>query len=99
MSKQSERLKDLRFALKLNQSQLGKKLGIKGQSISSAEKGLSNLSNDNLAKLIVEFNVNINWLLTGRGDMFTDDETQEQKIESQVKKVLDKYGLTDIVQE
>ena len=89
MTTQGERLKDIRIALKLNQQQLAERLGIKGQSISSAEKDISKLSNDNLSKLHKDLNVNLNWLFSGNGNMFI---ISDKKAGSEFDKIMESEG-------
>jgi transcriptional regulator with XRE-family HTH domain len=65
-----KRLKQIRESLKLSQQQFAEKLSIKSQSVYKVEKDLNGLSNETLINLIKNYNVNINWLLTGEGEMF-----------------------------
>ena len=64
------RLRLVRELKKLNQAELGNSLGIQYQHVSKYERGESVPTWENLIKLIETYNVNINWLLTGRGKMF-----------------------------
>jgi transcriptional regulator with XRE-family HTH domain len=98
LSIQGERLKDIRFVLRLSQKQMAEKLGIKSQSISKVESDSGNFSIDVYVKLVELFNVNLNWLLAGNGEMFISTEKNEnfdQKVELKVTELLDRYGLTD----
>lgn len=100
MTTQGERLKDLRLVLKLNQQQMASKLGITQSAISAVEKGISgSLSGENLTKLLIEYNVNANWLLAGKGEMFNSQENKnneiDKRIELKVNELLNQYGLTD----
>lgn len=70
MITQGERLKQIRTELRLSQAKLGKSLGISAPSIGKAEKGINRLSNESLTKLLENYNVNINYLLAGKGEMF-----------------------------
>lgn len=65
-----KRLKQIRESLKLSQQQFAEKLSIKSQSVYKVEKDLNGLSNETLINLIKNYNVNVNWLLTGDGQMF-----------------------------
>jgi len=100
LTTQGERLKDLRLVLKLNQQQMASKLGITQSAISAVEKGISgSLSGENLTKLLIEYNVNANWLLAGKGEMFNSQENKnneiDKRIELKVNELLNQYGLTD----
>lgn len=67
----NERLRDLRKALGLTQSELGEKVGIGGAAISKIEKGDRGLTETLLRAICREFNVNEEWLRHGSGEMFT----------------------------
>ena len=72
-----ERLKELRTKLGLTQNEFGEKLGVGGYIIKNIEKNLTKLSLT-MAKLIsYEFNVNIDWLMNGKGNMFKDISQEE----------------------
>jgi transcriptional regulator with XRE-family HTH domain len=100
MTTSGERIKEIRWILKLNQQQMADKLGLTQSAISAVEKNLNGLSNDNLVKLLTEYNINLNWLLGGEGEMFNSSEKEEnldKKVEQKVAEALSKYGLTDII--
>ena len=97
---QGKRLKELREYLRLTQIKLAEKLKISKSAISKVESDLGNFSIEIYVKLVDFYDVNLNWLLAGKGEMFIKNSgTQEEKIETQVKRVLDKYGLTDVVKD
>ncbi len=66
------RLKQVRAALNMQQGAFAGKLGILQQQLSKYECGFNKPSIEFLIKLSKIFNVNIHWLLTGEGSMFTD---------------------------
>ena len=71
----NERVKELRKALHLSQSQFGKKLCVTGPAISRIEKG-DRAVTDQMAKAICnEFRVNQEWLIHGAGEMFQEFPT------------------------
>lgn len=64
------RLKQLRKFLDLTQREFGERIGVKGNTIAQYEMG-RNEPIDSVFNLICrEFNVNPEWLRTGKGDMF-----------------------------
>lgn len=65
----ASRLKDIRIALKLTQEQFSDELGISNPTIVRYEAG-SSPSVDVLIKLNENYNVNLNWLVSGQGNMF-----------------------------
>lgn len=65
-----ERIKELRKTLKLNQTQFGSRIGVKGNTITNYETGLRNPSEAIIFSICREFNVNELWLRSGEGEMF-----------------------------
>jgi transcriptional regulator with XRE-family HTH domain len=66
----SDRLKQIRDCLKLTQEALSDQTGIKRSTYAGYEKGISLPQADLLEKLSTLFNIDCNWLLTGKGNMF-----------------------------
>lgn len=73
-----ERLKNIRKALKLSQSEFGEVIGIQKSAVSKLERGETSLTNANIKTICREFDVNENWLRTGEGDMFVERTRDEQ---------------------
>ena len=73
-----ERLKLLRLKLNLSQTEMGVKLGIPQTTYSNYEKGSREMPH-HILNLLTQFGVNLNWLLTGEGEMLlTAAEPQQQ---------------------
>jgi len=72
--KMNMRIKELRKSLNLNQTEFGKKLGITTTAVSKIEKKTNNLSEQNIKAICREFNVNEEWLRTGKGEMFKQEK-------------------------
>ena len=87
LATQGERLKQLRNSLNLTQTELGSKLNMSKQYFSKAETDTIVLNNKQLVALCVDYNVNISWLLCGKGTMFNETKPQPS---SQDKKELAK---------
>lgn len=66
-----DRIRQLRKQLKLNQSEFGEKVGVKGNTIGNYELGLRSPSDAVIFSICREFGVNEMWLRTGTGEMFT----------------------------
>ena len=64
------RIKQLRKAKNLTQTEFGGKIGVKGNTITGYENGLRTPSDAVIMAICREFNVNETWLRTGEGDMF-----------------------------
>lgn len=74
----NERLKHIRKALKLSQSEFGEVIGIQKSAVSKLERGETSLTNANIKTICREFDVNENWLRTGEGEMFIEKSKDEQ---------------------
>lgn len=89
----NERIQLLRKSLKLTQEQFGNKCGKSRTAIAKYETNKS-IPDDAFIKLVcIKFNVNENWLRTGQGDMFTNND------DSVFKAFAEKYHLSDTEQE
>ena len=98
---QGERIKKIRHSLCLSQEEFGKIFGITKQYVYSLEKDKLFLNNEKLVKLLVDFDVNINYLLTGVGKMFmSDSEMLENQTPEKTDNVFDYNGFKrDILDE
>lgn len=67
----SENIKKARKHLNLKQNEFAKPLGVSGGQISAIELGKSGCSDSFLKLLELEYNINIEWLKTGIGEMFS----------------------------
>lgn len=70
-----ERIRSLRE--KLTQKEFGDKVGVTQSSIQNYESGASFPRGDVLQRISLEFGVDINWLLTGRGDPYLPNVTSK----------------------
>jgi transcriptional regulator with XRE-family HTH domain len=73
----AQRLKKIRKTLNHTQVTFSEHLGINQGSYSSIENGKTNFSGQIKRALEREFNVNIDWLLYGKGKMFLETEEQQ----------------------
>ena len=70
-----QRLKFLRTQfLKLSQKELASILNVKQNTLSNWERGENEMDYEAMQTLSKTFNVNLNWLLTGEGEMFIKRE-------------------------
>lgn len=84
------RFKQLRRYLGLSQSEIGEKLGLKQGAVSKMEQNRNTITEASLKLLETAFNVNIEWLKTGKGKMFNDS------VEDELNRVADKLQLSEI---
>jgi transcriptional regulator with XRE-family HTH domain len=74
-----ERIKILRTTLKLSQKEFGKPIPLSQGYISEVERGEKTLSNIALELLCLRHNANLDWLLTGKGEMFMTREISKKE--------------------
>jgi len=89
------RIKLVREAVGISQSQMGKLLGCGKSFISAIENDKSKLTIDQLTNLIVHYGVNSNFILVGKGSMFIAPEFEDAKddILKELSGILIKYGV------
>lgn len=87
---QGSRIKKIRNALNLSQDEFGNIFNIKRQFVSSLEKDKVTLNNDKLVKLLIKYNVNINYVLAGIGEMFIQpyQMREESELESKIQQII-----------
>ena len=73
-----DRIKKIRKELDLTQQEFADRTGIKRNTVASYETGKSNLSDGAVSLICREFNVNEEWLRTGKGEMFIEQTKDEQ---------------------
>jgi len=70
----NERIQEVRKELKMNQKEFGDRLNLKSNTISVLENGIRNVTDRVIADICTEFNVREDWLRTGQGEMFLDQD-------------------------
>lgn len=88
-----DRFKEIRKEKKWSQVAMAEELGISKQAISNIEAGNSKPSIDTINKLIVDLNVNANWLIAGIGEPFLEAPEDDERITAIVDEILKKHGL------
>ncbi|MDR0556696.1 MAG: helix-turn-helix transcriptional regulator, partial [Treponema sp.] len=68
------RLKQLRKTLNLTQGEFGKKIGMSDVAISYMESGRTAINAQNVNLVCLTFGVSEQWLRSGEGEMFVDDD-------------------------
>lgn len=84
----NERLKLLRKKLGLTQEEFAESLGTVFTAISKYELGKIKPGSEFLFKLNKLYRTNINWLLTGEGDMFISPDSRSSEISSVAEMLL-----------
>ena len=76
-----DRIRAVRKALKLNQEEFAERLGMQGGALSMIEVGDNAITEKNIKLICMLFNVNENWLRTGRGEMFASSPYEKEFFE------------------
>jgi len=89
------RLRVFRDQIGIKQGELAKKLNIEQGTLSGIERGMSYISAKAAYILVETYNLSINWLIAGRGEMFIPSHNEVDDIEL-IKKVSDEYGDEEV---
>lgn len=97
-----DRLLELRNRLNLNQVDFGEKIGLSKASISALEGGMRNITDRHIMLLTSNLNVNEDWLRTGNGEMFIENDStiiadlsNEYNLSEFDKKIIEHYVNLD----
>lgn len=82
-------MRALRLTLKVTQSALAKTLKVKPSAISQIESGKIRPSTDTMLLLTKLCDVNLHWLITGKGPMWVDPQDSRQKTREKLNQVRD----------
>ena len=92
-----ENLKKVRQELGLSVAKLSQKIEIPAPTLTCYERGERTPSAQLFIQLHIKLNVNLNWFVTGKGEMFSYDTNREriskEEILSDVRKMLINEGL------
>lgn len=97
MSTIGSRIKQIRLKINLSQEDFANFFGTGKSYVSAVEHDKCKLSQENLIKLLVNYNVNMNYVLGGIGEMFIAPKYEEvgSEIESKVLAILKKQGIIE----
>lgn len=90
----NERIRALRKELKLNQSDFGKKIGMKQTSISTMEGNGATVTDQAINSICKTWSVNESWLRTGEGEMFDTSKSDDL-----LTQLAERYDLDYVGQE
>lgn len=75
----NNRIRELRKTLGLSQKEFAQKIGLKQNAISCMEKNGATVTEQNIKTICSQFSVNENWLRTGYGKIFSEDEKKQKE--------------------
>lgn len=91
------RIKNIRKLLNKSQEQLAAELNLTKQAISNIETSKSLPSMALLSKLLIDYDVNLNYVVSGMGDIFLSNEksykTLRNSLIKEVEQFLDSRGI------
>lgn len=82
----NNRIKELREHLGLSRSSFGEQLGISGDVVNNLERGRVEIKDDRIKLICSIFNVNEEWLRTGKGQKFNIINDDYTKISAEIDK-------------
>ena len=91
----SKRLQTVRKRLQLSQEEISTQIGISYRAYSSYERGERKPSIEILEMFVIKFNINLNWLVAGVGEMFNAPQFNAVKDElrQEVLQILKDEGI------
>jgi len=89
-----KRVRTIRKELRLKQAEMAEKLDTFHSYISAVEKGKANPGHSFFFKISTVFDINLNFLFHGKGDMFLT-KTPEKKNTEDYSLIPDEFGLID----
>ena len=91
----SQRLKQIRKHFKYTIDEMAEKISIKPRALASYERNERTPSIELATQLCDNLNINANWFVSGRGEMFNLQQYDEVKndFENKVVEILKKKGL------
>lgn len=76
----NRRIYMLRKKLRLSQTEFAKKIGLTQNSVSHMEKNGSTVKEYNIKSICAQFDVNENWLRSGKGQMFSEKSRKRKEL-------------------
>lgn len=92
----NDRLKQIRKYFKLTQKLFAEKIGIKQATYLSIEKGRRNLTEKRIKLICKVFNVNEEWIKTGKGNIFNSEVKRDEKqsINERIEVLIKKLNIS-----
>ena len=93
----AENLKKIRQALGLSVAKFADKLEMSANTLTNYEQSRREPSYNLFVQLDKKLNINLNWFVTGTGEMFNNQQppATNNELEQEVVRVMKKYGVID----
>lgn len=89
----AENLKKIRTELGLSVAKFAEKLEMSASTLTGYERGERTPSWNLFTQLHIKANVNMNWFVSGEGEMFCQKPFEQDELEQKVVEVMKKYGV------
>lgn len=76
-----DRIKKIRKELDLTQQKFADRLGVKRNTVAQWETGVNSLTDAVITSICREFNINEEWLRSGKGEIFNELDIEDQLME------------------
>lgn len=81
-----DRIRQVRLSQNLTQQEFADALGVLISTISKYERGKVRPTTEFFARLAERFDVNLNWLITGKGPMYAISDSELASLRQQIQK-------------
>lgn len=93
-----QRFKELRKYLKMTQTEFGEQLGKTMRTIQEYERANRAITDGVLLNLQEKFNVNIDWMRTGQGEMFLNKKEEKNNRYEFLNRMLDDFSDEELAE-
>jgi len=87
----NDRIKQVRTTLNISQRDFAKRIYISQTLLGNIELGIRNVNDRTIQLILTAFNVNRDWLLTGKGEMFS-----APAVDIKLSNLIDNFNQLDI---
>ena len=88
----AENLKKIRLAIGYSAEKMAQELDIPVRTLGGYERG-ERIPSIELATRLSKLGVNLNWYVTGEGEMFIKTSTSDSHFKAEVEEILKQHGL------
>lgn len=93
-----KRLKLLRSKLNLNQEDFSLRIGVSNATYSTIERGTRKLKIEEAAKISKSFDVTLDWLILGKGNIIYSNKTKKEVLQNTVDKLYNSKKLFNTIE-
>jgi len=94
----NERIKEIREQLQLSKAEFARRIKITGNAIGNIESGIRNPSNQTISLICEKFNVNEEWLRTGKGNKFSKEKSDSNEYSDPIMNIIKDFDAGQLQQ-